>query len=221
MRSISRWLCTNSSKALFVKIVHPGGHVELHDRPILAAELLGRNPKCCVAHPTVFQQPHAVVSPETTLLLGRKYYVVPLGTIRKLQLKHPPRSRSGNHAAAATAVDPRGIGASSGGDRDRDHDSSSSACWLFRSNSRNGEREKSDVSGGGGGGGLGRERSRAACGSTSESSGDEKSGMVRAESGGGGGRRGGSVGPSSSPGRISLVSIDNWQPGLHSICEEY
>ncbi|KAH6755186.1 hypothetical protein C2S52_005365 [Perilla frutescens var. hirtella] len=219
MSSISRWLCTNSSKALFVKIVHPGGHVELHDRPILAAELLGRNPKCCVAHPTVFQQPHAVVSPETTLLLGRKYYVVPLGTIRKLQLKHPPRSRSGDHAAAA-AVDPRGIGGSSRSDRDRDRDSSSSACWLFRSNSRNGEREKSDVSGGGGG--LGREKSRAACGSTSESSGDETSGMVRAESGGGGGgRRGGNVGPSSSPGRISLVSIDNWQPGLHSICEEY
>ncbi|KAL8497209.1 hypothetical protein ACS0TY_020771 [Phlomoides rotata] len=119
MKSISRWLCSNGSKNLFVKIVHPGGHVELHDRPILASELLNRNPKCCVAHPTVFQQPYAIVSPETTLVLGHKYYVVPLGTIRKLQLKYPRADDSKN-------VD------------DLD---SSSACWLFR-NSNNNEKEK-------------------------------------------------------------------------------
>lgn len=169
-RSRSSWLCKSSSKNEFVKIVHPGGHVELHDRPILAAELLDRNPKCCVAHPTVFQQPHAVVSPETTLLLGRKYYVVPLGTIRKLR-----------HAAA---LHPRPI---SKGDR-------RSSCWLFRNGE---EREKS--------GGL-------------ESDSSETANIVRREGAAAGAGNGGS---SSSPGRISLLSMDNWQPGLHSVCEEY
>lgn len=124
MKAIFRWLCSNSSKNLFVKIVHPGGHVELHDRPILASELLDRNPKCCVAHPTVFQQPYAIVSPQTTLILGHKYYVVPLGTVRKLQLKYP------------RVVD----------DKNDDHDlDSSSVCWLFR-NSKDDEKEKNERS---------------------------------------------------------------------------
>lgn len=60
---------------------------------------------------------------------------------------------------------------------------------------------------------------------SSESSGDERSEVMmvmKRESGGGVRRRGGDVGTTPSPpGRISLVSMDNWQPGLHSICEEY
>ncbi|KAL7139870.1 hypothetical protein ABFS83_09G082800 [Erythranthe nasuta] len=87
MKSISSWICTNSAKNLFVKIVHQGGRVELFDRPVTAADVLQRNPKCCVAHPTVFDRPHDIVPPTTTLALGRKYYVVPVSTIKKLQLK--------------------------------------------------------------------------------------------------------------------------------------
>ncbi|KAA8541967.1 hypothetical protein F0562_023119 [Nyssa sinensis] len=67
--ALSSWLCTSNTKNLLVKIVHPGGHVELHDRPVLAAEIMLRNPKCCVAHPNVFQQPWAIVAPDTTLSL--------------------------------------------------------------------------------------------------------------------------------------------------------
>ncbi|CAI9754137.1 unnamed protein product [Fraxinus pennsylvanica] len=70
------------------QIVHPGGHVELHDRPIFASDLLNRNPKCCVTKPTVFRHPWDIVPPDATLMPGEKYYVVPLSTIRKLQLKH-------------------------------------------------------------------------------------------------------------------------------------
>lgn len=89
----ANWLCTKSSKNMFLKIVLPGGHVELHDRPILAAEIMLQNPKCYVAHPHVFQQPWATVEPETMLMLGQKFYVVPINTIRKLQhfsLKYSP-----------------------------------------------------------------------------------------------------------------------------------
>ncbi|OMO52889.1 hypothetical protein CCACVL1_29029 [Corchorus capsularis] len=83
--AFSNWICTNSTKNMFVKVVHPGGHVELHDRPVLAAEIICRNPRCVVAHPNVFQQPSAIVAPETLLMPGQKFYVVPISTIRKLQ----------------------------------------------------------------------------------------------------------------------------------------
>lgn len=86
MDNVRRWICFSNSKTTFVKIVHPGGHVELHDRPVLASEILNRNPRSCVAHPNIFRQPWAaVVEPETTLMPGQKFYVVPQHTLRKLQ----------------------------------------------------------------------------------------------------------------------------------------
>ncbi|XAR50495.1 hypothetical protein NMG60_11004837 [Bertholletia excelsa] len=91
--AFSNWICTSSPKNQFVKIVHPGGHIELDDKPVLAAEIILRNPKCCLAHPHVFKQPWAIVAPDTTLMPGQKFYVVPMGTIRKLQklsLKQSP-----------------------------------------------------------------------------------------------------------------------------------
>lgn len=198
--------------------------MELHDRPILAAELLDRNPKCCVAHPTIFQQPHAVVSPETTLLLGRKYYIVPLGTIRKLQLKHRRRPRARGVGGDVAAFDPKPtVSRKSGSNRDGICSSSPSSCWLFKNDEERERRGKED------GGELG---TRIGVGSSGSSGDDETARMVRRESGGGGGGRrvgkefdgdgeSSSSSSSSSPGRISLQSVDNWQPGLNSICEEY
>ena len=93
--AFSSCLCTSSTKKMLVKIVHPGGHYELHDRPVLAAEIMRRNPRCCAAHPHVFQEPWAIVSPEAKLMPGQKYHVVPISTIRKLQrptLKYSPSS---------------------------------------------------------------------------------------------------------------------------------
>ncbi|PIN18670.1 hypothetical protein CDL12_08658 [Handroanthus impetiginosus] len=194
MHPISGWFCSTSSKNLFIKIVHPGGLVELHDRPMLAKDLLNRNPKCCVAYPNVFKQPYAVVSPETTLVLGQKYYVVPLGTIRKLQLKHPHSVLREKHRE---------------GNKDDDTDTSSS-CWLFRNNKNDG-REKNSFRNNKN---DGREKNSGtkikAC--NSESLSEE---MRREDNG----KRSVNEG-SSSPGRLSLVSMDNWQPGLESIVEE-
>ncbi|WCJ40421.1 hypothetical protein M5689_021337 [Euphorbia peplus] len=84
---ISKWLCTKNSRNMVVKIVHPGGHKELHDRTLLASEIMNRNPKSVVAYPDVFQQPWNIVEPDTMLMLGHKYYVVPTSTVRKLQRK--------------------------------------------------------------------------------------------------------------------------------------
>ncbi|XP_027341660.1 uncharacterized protein LOC113854699 [Abrus precatorius] len=85
----SSWNCINNSKTMPLRIVYPGGHVELHDRPVTAAEIMCRNPRCCVAYPYVFQQPWAIVEPDTILMLGQRFYVVPKSTIRKLQRLSP------------------------------------------------------------------------------------------------------------------------------------
>ncbi|KAK8551151.1 hypothetical protein V6N13_119637 [Hibiscus sabdariffa] len=117
----SSWICSKNTKNMFVKIVHPGGHVELHDRPILAAEIIHRNPRCVVAHPHVFQQPWAIVAPETELTLGRKFYVVPISTIRKLQ------RLSNKYSPSPILSEFQQIGEL----KAPDNDDSSSICWFF------------------------------------------------------------------------------------------
>lgn len=79
---------------MFLRIVHPGGHVELHDKPVSAAQIMCQNPRFCVAYPYVFQQPWAIVEPDTMLMLGEKFYVVPISTVRKLQNLSPRHSPS-------------------------------------------------------------------------------------------------------------------------------
>ncbi|KAF9688905.1 hypothetical protein SADUNF_Sadunf01G0036400 [Salix dunnii] len=64
---ISSSICTKSTKNMLLKIVHPGGHMELHDKSVLAAEVMLCNPRCIVAYPYVFRQPWAIVSPDTML----------------------------------------------------------------------------------------------------------------------------------------------------------
>lgn len=71
-----------------VKIVHPGGRIELHERPMVAEEIMLRNTGCFVTHPHVFSDPWAVVAPDEVLMLGQKFYVVPISTIKKLQRHH-------------------------------------------------------------------------------------------------------------------------------------
>ncbi|OIT40279.1 hypothetical protein A4A49_53715 [Nicotiana attenuata] len=112
---------------MFVKIVHPGGHVELHDVPVLAAEIINRNPKSCVCHPSVFQQPWAILPPETILMPGQKFYVVPIKTIKRLQslaLKSSPalihKLQKQSSVKENTA---------------ENQEASFSNCWLFSRNS--------------------------------------------------------------------------------------
>ncbi|KAE8699297.1 H+-ATPase family protein [Hibiscus syriacus] len=121
----SSWICSKNTRNMFVKIVHPGGHVELHDWPILAAEIIHRNPRCVVAHPHVFQQPWAIVAPETELMLGQKFYVVPISTIRKLQ-------RLSNKYSSTPIISES---QQSGELTAADIDDSSSICWFFTNRS--------------------------------------------------------------------------------------
>lgn len=99
-----------AARGQHVKLVFPGGHVELLDRPTLAADVMARHPRFCVARPDVFREPAgAVAAPDAVLELGHKYFVVPCSTVRRL-LKYsaaatrslsPSSSRGGSSGTVA------------------------------------------------------------------------------------------------------------------------
>lgn len=191
----SSWLCTNNTKNLLVKIVHPGGHVELHDRPIMAAEIMHRNPKCIVAHPNVFKQPWAVVAPDTMLSLGQKFYVVPVSTIRKLRRLN-------------SAKNPRKV--QSGMDKDEEENESRNSRSWKKANSPEKNRCFSDdnclVS--------------MITGSKVEgNNGDDSSSFSSSETKGLNCRKRSKDFSKGSPKKY--VNMDNWQPSLESIVEEF
>ncbi|KAK6911247.1 PADRE domain [Dillenia turbinata] len=78
-----------------LKLVHPGGHVELHKEPITAAEVMNKNPRHCVTRPDVFEYPWIVVRPESILFPGSIFYIVPYHTIHRLMQSS---TSQGNHA---------------------------------------------------------------------------------------------------------------------------
>ncbi|KAK7325284.1 hypothetical protein VNO77_29444 [Canavalia gladiata] len=128
----SRWICTNNSKTMLLRIVYPGGRVELHDRPVTAAEIMCRNPRCRVAYPNVFQQPWAIVEPETVLRLGQRFYVVPMSTIRKLQRLSPRHSPSAHEITFSSSVDEMRYMQSN---KEEEDDGMLSICCVFRNKS--------------------------------------------------------------------------------------
>lgn len=77
-------MCSVSRENDVLKLVYPGGFVELYRSPITAAQVMKRNPRHCVTRPDVFKFPWIVVRPESILKPGRVFYVVPYHTIRLL-----------------------------------------------------------------------------------------------------------------------------------------
>ncbi|KAF2307368.1 hypothetical protein P3X46_005628 [Hevea brasiliensis] len=67
-----------------LKLVHPGGFVEVHQCPIRADEVMKKNPRHCVTRPDVFRFPWIVVRPESLLKPGGVFYIVPFHTIHRL-----------------------------------------------------------------------------------------------------------------------------------------
>ncbi|KAK6780375.1 hypothetical protein RDI58_022559 [Solanum bulbocastanum] len=67
-----------------LKLVHPGRRVETHTKPTIAAEVLKKYPRHCIARPDVFKFPWIVVRPEAVLLPGKVFYIVPKKTIYDL-----------------------------------------------------------------------------------------------------------------------------------------
>lgn len=131
--AFSNWICSCNTKNMFVKIVHPGGHVELHDRPVLASEIISRNPKSWICHPTVFQQPWAILPPETTLMPGQKFYIVPISTLKRLQSLAFKSSPALVHKFQKQSILKENTA--------ENQEGSFSNCWLFHRNSN----KKSEV----------------------------------------------------------------------------
>eukprot|EP01018_Ginkgo_biloba_P023352 Gb_22402 [translate_table: standard] len=84
-----------------VRIVHPGGAVEIFSIAITAKQIMDRYPKFCVTTPDVFERPwEAVVGQETILMPGDKFFLVPLSTVRKLQRKQCSTSSMSSSAGS-------------------------------------------------------------------------------------------------------------------------
>ncbi|KAJ4728488.1 Odorant receptor 33c like [Melia azedarach] len=67
-----------------LKLVHPGRYMEIRKEPVIAAEVMEKNPRHCITRPDVFKYPWIVVKPESVLNLGRVFYIVPNRTIYHL-----------------------------------------------------------------------------------------------------------------------------------------
>ncbi|KAI5600721.1 hypothetical protein BDE02_01G044000 [Populus trichocarpa] len=89
---ISSSIRTKSTKNMPFKIVHPGGHIELHDKPVLAAEVMLCNPRCIVAYPHVFQQPWAIAGHHATAWSERKSIKYSQSPINDVQASKTPRN---------------------------------------------------------------------------------------------------------------------------------
>ncbi|KAL3531114.1 hypothetical protein ACH5RR_010436 [Cinchona calisaya] len=77
-----------------LKLVHPGRHVEVHKEPITAAEIMSKYPRHCIARPDVFKFPYIVVRPESILLPGKVFYLVPNRTLYNLLKARGQRTQS-------------------------------------------------------------------------------------------------------------------------------
>ncbi|KDP23310.1 hypothetical protein JCGZ_23143 [Jatropha curcas] len=78
----------DSKNCRVLKLVHPGGFVEIHQNPITADEIMKKNPRHCVTRPDVFKFPWIVVRPESVLKPGAVFYIVPFHTIHILLKKN-------------------------------------------------------------------------------------------------------------------------------------
>ncbi|PNY02694.1 hypothetical protein L195_g026013 [Trifolium pratense] len=67
-----------------LKLVHAGRHIEIHTEPIIASEVMKRNPRHSVTRPDVFEFPWIVVKPESILVPGSVFLIVPNHTIYNL-----------------------------------------------------------------------------------------------------------------------------------------
>lgn len=67
-----------------LKVVHPRGYVEVFREPIAAGEIIRRYPRHCIARPDFFEFPWIVVHPESLLVPGKVFYLVPHRTIHSL-----------------------------------------------------------------------------------------------------------------------------------------
>lgn len=81
-------------KDITVRIVHPGGKVDMYECAISAAQLLKNYPGRHVALPDFFKHPHeSLLTADDILLPGQKYLVIPASTVEKLKRRHSHKAK--------------------------------------------------------------------------------------------------------------------------------
>ncbi|KAK1415777.1 hypothetical protein QVD17_31564 [Tagetes erecta] len=77
------------SREFCVRLVHAGGKEDLYRKTVMVSQLVKNYPGMCFARPGVFKNPYESVLSATDMLLpGKKYYLVPVTTLKKLKRKH-------------------------------------------------------------------------------------------------------------------------------------
>lgn len=67
-----------------LKLVHPGGFVEVHRQSMAAADIIAKNPRHSITGTDVFKNPRLVVRPDAQLRTGDVFYIVPNRTLYRL-----------------------------------------------------------------------------------------------------------------------------------------
>lgn len=67
-----------------LKLVHPGRHVEYHRKAITAEEIMSKNPRHSITRTDFFKNSDILVRPESVMVPGQVFYIVPNKTIHKL-----------------------------------------------------------------------------------------------------------------------------------------
>nr|GEX52886.1 hypothetical protein [Tanacetum cinerariifolium] len=75
---------TSTKERGVLKLVHPGKHVEYHRRSIAAAEIMKKNPRHSLTRPDFFKNPDIVLSPESIMVPGQVFFIVPNTTVHRL-----------------------------------------------------------------------------------------------------------------------------------------
>ncbi|KAF5784766.1 hypothetical protein HanRHA438_Chr10g0433181 [Helianthus annuus] len=75
---------TATKEKSVLKLVHPGRHVEYHRRSITAGEIMKKNPRHSLTRPDFFKNPSTVVRPESVMVPGQVFFIVPNTTVHRL-----------------------------------------------------------------------------------------------------------------------------------------
>ncbi|KAH6814399.1 hypothetical protein C2S51_023417 [Perilla frutescens var. frutescens] len=75
---------SSPQKSAFLKVVRPGGQVEIFRDPVPAREIMRRYPRHCITRPDFFEYPWIVVRPDSVLVPGKVFFLVPLHTVDKV-----------------------------------------------------------------------------------------------------------------------------------------
>ncbi|KAI3749632.1 hypothetical protein L2E82_20247 [Cichorium intybus] len=75
---------TSTKEKGVLKLVHPGRHVEYHRQSVTAGEIMRSHPRHSITRPDFFKNPYLVVRPESVMVPGQVFYIVPNKTVHKL-----------------------------------------------------------------------------------------------------------------------------------------